>query len=121
MYYVENISCLIFVLFDEYENFLTPKISWITVYTTHVHIHTHVQGIGDSGQGAVNAMLFVFFTKRVRHKLLPCCYKDSLLDNTSLQTSSINAGNTTSVHKYLTVSEKSTGRYVNSYSSSDSD
>ena len=28
------------------------------------------QGIGDSGQGAVNALLFVFFTKRVRQRLL---------------------------------------------------
>ena len=28
-----NILCIIFVLFDKYKNFLTTKISWITVTT----------------------------------------------------------------------------------------
>ena len=37
------------------------------------------QGIGDSGQGAANGLLFVVFTERVRKKLFPinkcCCRK----------------------------------------------
>ena len=78
------------------------------------------QGIGDSGQGAANAMLFVFFTKKVRQKLLPCCYKSSyLLDKNSLA-SSINAGNT-SVQKYMAVASKSPGTYTDSNPASDSD
>ena len=32
-----------------------------------------LQGIGDSGQGAVNAVLFMIFTHSVRLKLLLCC------------------------------------------------
>ena len=35
--YVENISCLIFLLFNEYENFLTTKISQITVRTYSIN------------------------------------------------------------------------------------
>ena len=104
------------------DNTCTHHIHAYSSHTIFVHMHTRilVQGIGDSGQGAVNAMLFVFFTKRVRHKLLPCCYKDPLFDKASLQASSINAGNT-SVHKYLTFGEKSAGTYIDPHSASDSD
>lgn len=32
------------------------------------------QGIGDSGQGVTNAILFVLFTKKVRERLI-CCWR----------------------------------------------
>ena len=32
-----------------------------------------IQGFGDSGQGFVNAILFVAFTHSVRKRLLKCC------------------------------------------------
>ena len=37
------------------------------------------QGIGDSGQGFTNAILFIFFTKSVRNSLmgLLCCKRSS--------------------------------------------
>ena len=31
--------------------------------------------MGDSGQGLANGIIFVFFTKKVREKILPCCKK----------------------------------------------
>ena len=37
--YVENILCLIFLLFDEYENFLTTKISRITAEKCAVYTY----------------------------------------------------------------------------------
>lgn len=33
-----------------------------------------MQGIGDSGQGIANAILFVLFTKRVRERFM-CCWR----------------------------------------------
>ncbi|XP_011404342.1 PREDICTED: probable G-protein coupled receptor 157 [Amphimedon queenslandica] len=36
-------------------------------------LFTYLSGIGDSGQGFVNAILFVVLTKKVRAKLFPCC------------------------------------------------
>lgn len=35
-----------------------------------------LQGIGDSGQGAANAILFVLFTKKVRDQFLCCCRRN---------------------------------------------
>ena len=44
------------------------------VAVTHTHTHTHNQGIGDSGQGLANAILFVLFTPKVRRYFFirPC-------------------------------------------------
>ena len=33
----------------------------------------YMQGIGDSGQGAVNGVIFVLFTRQVRNKLFQTC------------------------------------------------
>lgn len=38
-------------------------------------ICTGIQGIGDSGQGVVNAVLFCLFTQKVRKKLYDCGLK----------------------------------------------
>ena len=48
---------------------------YCSIYTIHPScscIDPHVQGIGDSGQGIVNAFLFCLLTPRVRQKLLTC-------------------------------------------------
>lgn len=54
-------------------------VGFIFVYLRLRHVRTITRvllfaaGIGDSGQGFVNALLFCFFTPRVREKLCCCC------------------------------------------------
>ena len=39
------------------------------------------QAIGDSGQGAINGIIFVLFTKKVRDKLLMPCARRKVLSH----------------------------------------
>ena len=47
----------------------------ITALSLLEFVHAHIQGVGDSGQGVVNAFLFVLLTKQVRDSFLQlfCC------------------------------------------------
>ncbi len=49
-------------------------VSTLINYYDHFRIvFSYTQGIGDSGQGITNAIIFVFFTKKVRKELVcPC-------------------------------------------------
>lgn len=46
-------------------------VSFIVITTV---VNITMQGIGDSGQGIANALLFVLFTRRVRERFI-CCWR----------------------------------------------
>ena len=72
---------------------LTTKPALFTsviIPQNNAHILSHalcakLQGIGDSGQGAVNGLLFVLLTKRTR-ELVCSCYKDDYRHTAEVQT-----------------------------------
>ena len=61
--------CLIFVLFDEYEKFLTTKISWITLFdsTMHYWVDHALMAVAS----VVHVNLHVFKYSRIS----PGCYR----------------------------------------------
>ena len=56
--------------------------------------HYHFQAIGDSGQGAANGIIFVFFTKKVRNKLLtnPFKRRENMTEHDPLNVKKISKG-----------------------------